>query len=291
VGGAIALAVLREVQIPLLAVLLFGGGAAKARRAVGARPANAGQEPTALVPRWLRRPAAAGLWLAELALGTGLLVTAGRAGAGPPAQLVRMATGLFFLGAVATLHELRLRRPDAGCGCFGELSATPVSWRVIARAGLLCGAAFGSVGAPPLEMPGSAARAGLLLGLVIAEVAVLAGLSPEVGQALLRLGHVDPCELRDVPVARTLSALRASVPWHRYQRVVAGAPVDVWREGCWRFVVFPGMDAGRRVEVVFAVSLADHRAPVRVGLLDAEPAGRGTRRAPTDPQLQLSNGL
>ncbi len=155
--------------------------------------------------------------------------------------MIRTGTGLLFGTAVAALHELRLRRPDAGCGCFGELSATPVNWRVIARAALLCLAALVSIGAPPLAMPGSAGQAGLLLGAAAAEVALLTVLSPEVGQALLRLGHADPCELREVPVARTLSALRASAPWRRYRRIVADAPVDVWREGCWRFMVFPGV--------------------------------------------------
>ncbi len=291
-SGAIGLAVLREAQLPLLAMLLIGGCAAKARRTLHARPGGAGTEPTALVPLRLRRPAAIGLVLTELALGAGLLVTAGLPGTGTPALLARTATALLFGMAAAALHELRLRRPDAGCGCFGDLSTTPVSGRVIARAALLCMSALATIGAPPLRMPGSGAEAGLLLGTVAAEVAVLAGLSPEVGQALLRLAHADPCELREVPVARTLSALHASGPWRRYQRVVGDdAPVDVWREGCWRFLVFPGVLSGRRVEVVFAVSLAGRRAPVRVGLLDAEPGPTSPRRSPTEPQLQLSNGL
>jgi hypothetical protein len=288
VSGAIALAVLREAQLPLLAMLLIGGCAAKARRTLGARPDGAGTEPSALIPLRLRRPAAIGLCLTELALGAGLLLTAAGPGSGAPALVTRTATALLFAMAAVALHELRLRRPDAGCGCFGELSTTPVGERVIARAALLCLAALASIGAPPLRMPDSAAQAGLLLGTVAAEVAVLGALSPEVGQALLRLGHADPCELREVPVARTLAALRASGPWRRYQRVVGDTPVDVWREGCWRFVVFPGMLSGRRVEVVFAVSLAGRRAPVRVGLLDAEPAA-SPRRTPTEPQLQLSS--
>jgi hypothetical protein len=291
VSGAIALAVLREAQLPLLAMLLIGGCAAKARRTLSARPGGAGTEPTALIPLRLRRPAAIGLCLTELALGAGLLVTAGLLGAGTPALLARTATALLFGMAAVALHELRLRRPDAGCGCFGDLSTTPVTGRVIARAALLCLSALATVGAPPLRMPGSGPEAGLLLGTVAAEVAVLAGLSPEVGQALLRLAHAEPCELREVPVARTLSALRASAPWRRYQRVVGDAPVDMWREGCWRFLVFPGVLAGRRVEVVFAVSLAGRRAPVRVGLLDAEPGTPRPRRSPTEPQLQLSSGL
>ena len=88
---------------------------------------------------------------------------------------------------------------------------------------------------------------------------------------------------------RTLSALHASASWRRYQRfLVAAAPADVWREGCWRFVVFPGVLASRRVEVVFAVYLAGRGAPVRVGMLDTEADFRPRRRPGSGP-LQMSN--
>jgi hypothetical protein len=291
VSGPTALAVLREAQIPLLAALLLAGFAAKARRALGGRQAGAAAEPAALFPLVLRRPAAIGLCAAELAVGGALVVTADGSGAGTPALVARVAAVVLFGMAVVALYELRLHRPGAGCGCFGDLSDTPVSWRVIARAGLLTGAALASIGAPPLAMPGSAPQACLLLGALTAEVAALAVLSPEVGRALLRLGHVDPCELREVPVARTLSVLRGSAPWRRYRGAVGEVPADVWREGCWRFLVFPGVLQGRRVEVVFAVSLAGRRAPVRVGLLDAETYAASPRHSPTEPQLQLSNGL
>lgn len=271
VNGLSMLAALREVQIPLLAVLLIGGCAAKARRAIETRSIDAGTGPTAMFPLRLRRPAALAMCASELALGIGLLLTAGRAGAGTPALVVRGATGLLFCTAVGALHELRARRPEAGCGCFGELSDTPVSWRTITRATLLCVAALSSIGDPPLRMPSSTGQAWLVLAVTAAELAVLAVLSPEIGQVMIRLSHVDPCELREVPVARTLSALHASAPWRSYRRfLISATPVDVWREGCWRFVVFHGVLANRRVEVVFAVYLAGRRVPVRVGMLDAD---------------------
>jgi hypothetical protein len=263
-------AVVREVQVPLLAALLLAGCAAKARRSITAKSAGAGLGPTAIFPLPLRRPAGIALCASELTLGAGLLLTAGRAGAGTPALVIRAGTVLLFCTAVGALHELRVRRPEAGCGCFGELSRTPVTWRVITRAALLCAAALSLIGAPPLQLPGSTAQAWLTLAVAAAEVAVLAVLSPEVGQAMLRLSHADPCELREVPVARTLSALRASAQWRRHQRfIVATAPVDVWREGCWRFLVFPAVLADRPVDVVFAVYLAGRQAPVRVGILDS----------------------
>jgi hypothetical protein len=281
------LSVMREIQIPLLAVLLISAGAAKARRVLWTRP---GSGPTALIPLWLRRPVAIALCGTELVLGAGLLLTAGRGGAGTLALAVRAATGLLFGTAAGALHELRARQPDAGCGCFGELSRTPVSWRVIARATLLCIAALSSIGIPPLRMPGSAGQAWLTLAAAAVELSVLAALSPEIGQVMIQLSHANPCELREVPVWRTLSALRSSTPWRDNQRfLVSTAPVDVWREGCWRFLVFPGVLASRRVEVVFAVHLAGRGAPVRIGMLDADGSFETTPDAPLQGPLQMSN--
>jgi hypothetical protein len=259
----------REVQVGLIAVLLIGGGAAKLWHPPGAGSPGHGMGPTAMFPVRLRRPAAMALCATEFALGAGLLLTAGSAGAGGPAVTVRAATLVLFCTAVGALHELRGHRPDAGCGCFGELSRTPVSWRPITRAALLCVAALAAIGAPPVRMPGSAGQAWLTLAVAAAEFALLAVLSPEVGQLIIRLSHAEPCELREVPVDRTLSALRSSVSWRRYRQfLVATVPADVWREGCWRFVVFPGVLASRQVEVVFAVYLAGRHGPVRVGVLD-----------------------
>jgi hypothetical protein len=286
VSGIILLGALRQVQVPLLALLLIGGGAAKVRRVAAAGSVSAVTGPTVLFPAGLRRPAAAGLCLAELALGAGLLLTAGGAGAGLPARVIRGATALLFCVAAGALHELRTRRPEAGCGCFGELSRTPASGRAISRAVLLGAGALVSVGAPALRRPASPAQAWGLLLAVVAELALLIALSPEAVPLVRRLSQQEPCELRRVPVARTLSALHASAPWRHYRQYLADgpAPADVWREGCWRFVVYPGTAAGRRIDVVFAVHLGRRRPPVRVGLLDAETAGTSA----TGP-LQLSN--
>jgi hypothetical protein len=290
VSGADLLDVVREVQIPILAALLICGSAAKAAQAIRARSLEAETGPTVIFPVRLRRTAALGLCAAELALGVGLLLTAGRIGTGVPALAVRAATALLFTTAVGALHELRDRRPEAGCGCFGELSHTPVSLRTIARTAVLCLAALSSIGVPPLRMPGSAGQAGLTLAVIAAELAVLAVLSPEVGEILTRMSHADPCELRQVPLARTFSTLEASAPWRRYRRyLVTDRPVDVWREGCWRFLVFPGVLGSRRVEMVFAVYLAGRRAPVRVGTLDVAPGVAEVWHAPTADSLQASN--
>jgi hypothetical protein len=271
VTGAGLLAVAREVQIPLLAVLLIGGCTAKARRALGARSIDAGIGPTGMFPFRLQRPAAIATVVSEFALGVGLLVTAGRLGSGVPANAVRVATALLFLTAAAVLAELRSRRPDVGCGCFGDVSSTPVGWRTITRAALLGAAAVASLGVPPLRSLGSPDWLGEALAVTAAELALLAVLSPEIGEMMVRLGRAEPCELRRVPVAKTLDTLWASASWRRYHRyLITTTPTDVWREGCWRFAVFPGILATRRVEVVFAVYMSGRHAPIRAGVIDID---------------------
>lgn len=279
----------REVQVLLLGVLLTGGGAAKLWHASAARSHSHGTGPTVMFPVRLRHPAMIALGATEVALGAGLLLTAGGAGAGMAALIVRAATVVLLCTGVGALHELRERRPDAGCGCFGELSRTPVSWRAVARVALLCVAAIAVIGAPPLRMPGSAGQAWLTLAVAAAELALLALLSPEIGQLMIRLSHAEPCELREVPVDRTMSALRSSAPWRRYRPfLVTTVPSDVWREGCWRFVVFPGVLASRQVDVVFAVYLAGLHGPVRVGVLDTGTDLAGPWSGPSEEPLQLS---
>jgi hypothetical protein len=260
---------LRDLQVPLLACLLIGGCAGKAWRTLRTRSMDAGLGPTILFPWRLRRPIMIAMCVTELSLGIVLLATMGRFGAGLPANAGRAGTAVFFLVAVGILYEVRQRRPDVGCGCFGELSDSPIGLRAIGRAGLLCVAAAIAIGSPPLHMPSSPTQGGVWLGALTIELAVLVALSPEVGQLLIRLGYSEPCELRRLPVARTLSALRASSQWRRYaDQVSADIPADVWREGCWRFVVFPGLAQGRRADVVFAVYLQSRRPPIRVAVLD-----------------------
>ena len=91
------------------------------------------------------------------------------------------------------------------------------------------------------------------------------------GEILVRLGYSEPCELRRLLVSRTLAALHASSQWRRYAgQISAAAPADVWREGCWRFVVYPGFARGRRVDIVFAVYLQARRPPIRAAVVDAD---------------------
>ena len=264
------LSAIREVQIPLLAAMLLGGCGAKALRVLRARAVQVGLGPTALFPLRLRRPVAMFLCAVEMALGIGLIVTATPAGARVPATAVRVGAAVLFLTAVGALVELRERRPDAGCGCFGDLSITPVGLRTIARSGLLAAAALATVGQPALHMPTSSGAAELRIAIFALEVLVVAALSPEISEALVRLGYAEPCEVRRVSVDRTLASLGGSAVWRRYGRLVTlDAPADIWREGCWRYVVYPGQAEGRTVELIFAVYLRSRRPQIRAAMLDA----------------------
>jgi hypothetical protein len=268
-GASAVLSAARDVQVPLLAALLLGGCAAKARRAISARSIAPDMGPTALFPVRLHRPVAIVVCVSELALGAGLLVTADGLGAGPPALAVRLLTVVLFGTAVGALHELRSKRPAAGCGCFGDLSDTPVGWRAITRSVLLGAAAVAAVDAPPLHKPASAGQAIVVLAVAVLELCLLAALSPELGEVMIRLGYSEPCEVRRLPVTRSLAALRGSPQWRQYRGYLVGTqPTDVWREGCWRFAVFPGVLASHPVEVVFAIYLKPRRPQVRVGVFD-----------------------
>lgn len=265
---------LRQLQILVLAMILLGAAAAKLSRVLRAGSLSAGLGPTALFPQRLRWPAAIVLCAAEIALGAGLLATA--SGTRPivrvDATAIRLTTAVFFLVATCALVELRGRRPDVGCGCFGNLSTRPVGIRSVARAGLLAGAALATVGAGPVRLPAPGPPAVRDLGLLVAEFVLIAVLSPEVGEALLRLGYAEPCELRRAAPERALAALRRSSHWRRHAKVITSdRPADMWRELCWWYVVYPARPHGEAAEVVFAVQVKKHRPGVQSVLVPGQP--------------------
>jgi hypothetical protein len=259
-----------EVQIPLLAVMLLLGCGAKLRRVLRTGSIDEGLGPTALFPMRLRRPVAIIVCALEGGLGLGLILTALRS-LGPEdlATTVRAGTALLFLIATTALVELRQTRPDVGCGCFGDFSTAPVSGRTITRSALLTASALATIGLGPIRhLPSERAAFGML-GVFCAELLLIAALSPEVGEGLIRLGYSEPCEVRTVPTARTLTLLRRSKSWRRYADLVtADLPVDVWRELCWRYVVYPATYLDEPAEIVFAVFLQQRRPAVHAALVD-----------------------
>jgi Methylamine utilisation protein MauE len=265
------IATIRETQIPLLALILLGACAAKLARTVRTRSMNAGLGPTELFPRRLRRPAAVAICCIELTLGPGLILTAGRFGSHGRGDAVRLATALLFLVALCGLVELREHRPELGCGCFGDLSVKPVGIRSITRAGLLALAALVTIGLPPLHLPPPGARAAIGLGILLGELLLVALLSPEAGEALMRLGYSEPCELREFSAHRALTALHRSRVWRRQSVLVTGEPADMWRELCWWYLVYPASGQSAGTSLVFAVQVKQHRPAIRSALAIPQP--------------------
>jgi hypothetical protein len=290
-----------EVQIPLLAVMLLAGCVTKVLQMVRAGSAADAIGPTALFPIYLRRPLAIVLCVAEGGLGIGLVVTAPEFGGRDAANGIRFGSCLLFLVATSALIELRQSRPDVGCGCFGDFSTAPVSGRTIARSALLAAAALATVGAGPITPPRTVAGWVGLPAMLGAEVLLIGVLSPEVGEGLVRLGYSEPCELRNVPAARTLAVLRRSTYWRRYARLITSdVPADVWRELCWRYIVYPARYEDRQTDLVFAVFLQRRRPAVHVALVDSTtgvplewPTGKQRSRwprwaVPPRPRRELS---
>ena len=261
----------REVQIPLLAATLLGACGAKLAQVLKAGGLSEAFGPTALFPVNVRRPVAIGICIIEFSLGLGLIVTAGGIGGKFPAEAFRAAACLFFIVATCALIELRASRPDVGCGCFGEASTAPVSLRTMARSALLAVAAFATVSLGPIGLPpGKASAYAELLGILAAELLIIGALSPEIGEGLTRLGYSEPCELQIVQSGRTLAALHRSRQWRRHSALITSSvPADIWRELCWRYVVYPASYESQAADVVFAVFLKYRRPAIRAALVDA----------------------
>lgn len=172
---------------------------------------------------------------------------------------VRLVTLMVLVAATWMLGELRTRNPYEGCGCFGALSSSRIGRRTVVRTGLLAIAAALTLGLPHSGLQVAGEAFGWRGVIFLLELGALVAISPETG-ALLKRTRV-PCERRPVPLRDTLAVLHASEVWAKHG-VGDAEPAEVWRELCWRFLVYP-VDAG---ELVFAVSLADRE--VRVALVE-----------------------
>ncbi|WP_207757194.1 MauE/DoxX family redox-associated membrane protein [Nonomuraea cypriaca] len=247
-----------ESQLPLLIVLLVLGTIAKVATVWSGREPGALSKigPAVLVPGRMQAPALLLCAVVEAVLAAGLLLTTH--------PIFRWGTVAFFAMSTYVLVELRRRRPDAGCGCFGEVSSAPVGMRSIGRTVALTGMAGLSVWAPA---PGWLA-ATQPSWLMAAGVAVLAALSPEIEEMLNRVRFRAPCEQRRAPAESvTLSRLRSSGPWRAHRGELASPePHDTWRELCWRFFAFQNHDQD---DVVFAVFLSGRHPAVRVAVVSA----------------------
>ncbi|MDA2813230.1 hypothetical protein O4J56_21470 [Nocardiopsis sp. RSe5-2] len=249
-----------QIQPPLVALLLLLGAAAKAVDRTG------GGGPVSLLPDALQRPASVATVLLEAVLAVALL-----AAPAPLGTAAGWAAAAVFTVSAVLLAVVRRRDPQMGCGCFGGLSTEPVGWRAIARAAVLAAAAVGAALAGGGGLQAAAGLSGAQAAVGAAELAVLAALSPELREAAVRVFGRESCEVRRVPVRRSLARLRRSEVWRANRVVVDGTePVDVWRHGCWRLMRFTGRRNGRPVDAVFAVELRGRRPRVRAAVSDAE---------------------
>jgi hypothetical protein len=262
---------LREMQPLLLAAILLTACAVKLARVVRHRSIMILLGPTALFPPRLRLPSIMVLCFTEMSLGVSLLVTDGHGMGMGRANTARLVTALFFLTGMCVLVELRERRPDLGCGCFGDLSDQPPGARSIIRTGMLAGAALSGLHVPPYQLPPPGPQATSELGLLAAELLALALVSPEVGGLLTRLGYSEPCQVRSQPPEQALAALRKSRNWRSHAHLITGGPADMWRELCWWYVVYPARSGGSDYEVVFAIEVKRRRPAIHAAMVGLAP--------------------
>ncbi|NBE95108.1 hypothetical protein FE391_18585 [Nonomuraea sp. KC401] len=258
-----------ESQLPLLVVLLVLGTMAKVVTVrLKSEPGELARlGPAVLVPGRLRAPALLVCAAVELVLAAGLLATSH--------TIFRWATVAFFAMSTYVLLELRRRRPDAGCGCFGEVSSAPVGWRSIGRTAALTGMAGMSVLAPA---PGWVAVLNPSW-LTVAGAALVLVLSPEIDELIARARFRTPCEQQRGPSeSASLARLRSSGAWRDHRAgLTSPEPYDSWRELCWRFFAFQNHDND---DVVFAVQLSGRRPAVRTAVVGSEGSESLTKYTP-----------
>jgi hypothetical protein len=209
--------------------------------------------------------AATGVLGADRAAGPGGVGTGG----GPAAAVLAVAAGAataLTLGFLGYLVYARLFAPDASCGCVSAKQA-PIRWRQFARAGLLLVAsAVALVAGPagggtwPVAL-GAHPVAGV--GLVVLEVLVVLGLSPELDRRWLmplrKLWYrLRPNPLagaaHDLPLESTVTQLRNSDAYRRVAAALRSDVLDSWDEGDWRLVSYAARTgSGAGGTAVFAV--------------------------------------
>ncbi|MGS2618403.1 MauE/DoxX family redox-associated membrane protein [Micromonospora sp. LZ34] len=193
----------------------------------------------------------------------------------PVLRLEAVAATALAVGFLGYLGYARRAAPASSCGCLSA-RAIPVSGRSLARAGLLV-AAGGLAGLAGTGWAGAlAARPMAGAAVLLAELAAVVALSPELDAAWLlplrrlraRLTH----PLRGgsgVPLLATVQQLQLSEAYRRVAALLRSDVREHWDDGDWRFVAHAARYQGRPVTAVFAVPLADPEpAAVRVALVD-----------------------
>ncbi|MBW6439179.1 hypothetical protein KZ829_36185 [Actinoplanes hulinensis] len=148
------------------ALLLLAAGVGHLRRRVHLAAVLAAQR---MVPRWSYRPLAAVVAVVEVGAGAGAV--AGWLTASWPLMIPASAVYAAF-GVYTTV--LRIRRPGTPCGCFDGDSA--VSWSVVVRAWMFCGAVIVAASAPGAD---AAVTDRMVVGCAATLVALISRLAPQ----------------------------------------------------------------------------------------------------------------
>lgn len=204
----------------------------------------------------------------ELVLGT-LLVA-------PPALAAEGYLGAALgVGMLGYLGYAKVKAPESGCGCLGD-KETPVRARGFLRAGVLVAAgvlaAFGTAWWPAAI----ADRPLAMVGLLVAEGALVVALSPELDHRWLlplrrwrvRLSHPLASRTGVIPLESSVQQLRKSGAFLSVADDLRSDLLDSWEEGEWRILTYAARTGTGRATAVFAVPLLDFRPDdVRVALV------------------------
>lgn len=212
------------------------------------------------------------LGCAEIAVAVLLLVL-------PPVRTLALgAAGLLALGFLGYLILAWRIAPEAPCACMGG-RATRISWRSLARAGVLL--ALCTVAWMAGEFWGAAlVAAPWLIPLLALELAGLWLLSPEFGVRPMRSSRrviralrlrLDPaCARVRLDIAAIERALQSTAAYRALQPAL-GARTDAWREGCWDFIAYGARYEQQAATVIFAApALFDAREVSAAVVADAD---------------------
>lgn len=197
---------------------------------------------------------------AHLALGCAEIAVAGLLLLPPARTLALGCATLLALGFLGYLVVAWRIAPEAPCACMGG-RVTRISWRSLARAGVLLALGIGAW--PAGEFWGAAlASSPWLVPLLALELAGLWLLSPELGGKPVRSSRwvmrtlrlrLDPaCARVRLDIVSIERALQGTAPYRALQPVLNGPRTDAWREGCWDFVAYGAHYEQQAATVIFA---------------------------------------
>ncbi len=199
----------------------------------------------------------------------------------PPALLLdgvaATALGAGFCGYVG---YARLAAPDSSCGCLGT-KQSPVSWRAIARAGLMLAAGIAMLVSGTAWWSALSTGVSVTLVALVVEALVFVALSGELDRYWLR--PIQRLQVRlthplgatagsfEVPLASTVQQLLSSPAYRAVGEAVRSDILDHWDEDEWRFVSYAASYDGRPATAVFAVPRSKYQPDaVNVAVVDDE---------------------